>query len=77
MAQAYGSMLPHMLNDVTDLGCEFGAGFTEVEARWMQTDEWARTPEDVLMRRSKLGFHMSHAERADFASWWTKTFDKP
>ncbi len=77
MAQAYGSMLPHMLNDVTDLGCEFGAGFTEVEARWMQTDEWARTPEDVLMRRSKLGFHMSDAERADFAAWWTKTFDQP
>jgi len=52
------------------MGRAFGAGLTEVEARWMRTREWARTPADVLERRSKLGLAMSAAERTGFAAWW-------
>jgi len=58
MAHAYGSMLGEMLAGVTDeagLGAELGGGLTEIEVRWMRDREWARTPDDVLMRRSKLG----------------------
>jgi glycerol-3-phosphate dehydrogenase len=32
--------------------------------------EWARTPEDALMRRSKLGLHLTAEERAVFAERW-------
>ncbi|VVT23287.1 Glycerol-3-phosphate dehydrogenase [Sphingomonas sp. EC-HK361] len=73
MARAYGSLLPALMDGVTDeagMGRAFGAGLTEVEARWMQSREWARTPEDALMRRSKLGLHMTDAEREAFADWW-------
>ena len=73
MARAYGSLLPALMDGVTDeagMGRAFGAGLTEVEARWMQSREWARTPEDALMRRSKLGLHMTDAEREAFAGWW-------
>ena len=74
MVRAYGSMLPELLAGRTDLGREFGAGLSEVEARWMQTREWARTPEDALMRRSKLGLRMTDAEHAAFAAWWAEAF---
>ncbi len=77
MARAYGSMLRRMLAGVTDeagMGRAFAAGLTEIEARWMHDREWARAADDVLMRRSKLGLHMTSAERAAFAAWWNATY---
>ncbi|MGG5901372.1 glycerol-3-phosphate dehydrogenase, partial [Escherichia coli] len=58
MAHAYGALLDGMLAGVTDaagLGADLGGGLTEIEARWMHDREWARIPEDALMRRSKIG----------------------
>lgn len=55
MARAYGSMLEAMIGDRTDLGEEFGAGLSAVEVDWLVTREWARTVEDILWRRTKLG----------------------
>jgi glycerol-3-phosphate dehydrogenase len=58
MAHAYGTLLLDMLAQVTDeagLGADLGAGLTEIELRWMRDREWARTAQDVLWRRSKLG----------------------
>jgi glycerol-3-phosphate dehydrogenase len=78
MARAYGSELTEMLRKVRDeagMGRQLGAGLSEIEARWMHEREWARTPEDVLFRRSKLGLHMSEVERAQFAAWWAATID--
>ncbi|MEG3178588.1 glycerol-3-phosphate dehydrogenase [Sphingomonas sp. RB3P16] len=77
MAHAYGSMLAEMLADVkseADLGPDLGGGLTEVEARWLHDREWARTPEDVLKRRSKLGLHLSDAAQAHFAKQWKVLF---
>lgn len=73
MAHAYGTMLAEMLDGVTDeagMGADLGGGLTEIEARWMKTREWARTPEDALTRRSKIGLHLTDAERATFADRW-------
>ena len=55
MARAYGSMLEAMIGDREDLGEEFGGGLGAVEVDWLVTREWARTVEDVLWRRTKLG----------------------
>ncbi|MDV3455593.1 glycerol-3-phosphate dehydrogenase [Sphingomonas sp. HF-S4] len=77
MAHAYGTCLDEMLAKVGDeagMGTPLGAGLTEVEARWMRDREWALTPEDVLFRRSKLGLHLSRAERDAFGRWWSATF---
>ncbi|MDB5695132.1 MAG: glycerol-3-phosphate dehydrogenase [Sphingomonas bacterium] len=77
MARAYGSSVPEMLAQVPDqagMGRTFGAGLTELEARWMHDREWARAAEDALRRRSKLGMAMSTAERAAFEQWWNATF---
>ena len=73
MAHAYGSMLPDMLQDVKtadDLGADLGGGVTEVEARWLRTREWARSADDVLLRRSKIGLHLTDTERATFVTAW-------
>ena len=73
MAHAYGSALREMLADVHDeagMGQAFGAGLTEVELRWMRDREWARSADDVLMRRSKLALAMTPAERAGVAAWF-------
>lgn len=78
MARAYGNLLGEMLHGVGDeagMGQPFGAGLTEIEARWMQVREWARTPEDALFRRSKLGLQLTEAERERFAAWWHATVD--
>ncbi len=77
MAQAYGSLLLEMLDYVDDeaaMGAPLGAGLTEIEARWMHDREWARTAEDVLQRRSKLGLHMTADERAAFENWWASAY---
>ncbi|MGY2735367.1 glycerol-3-phosphate dehydrogenase [Sphingomonas sp. UYP23] len=77
MAHAYGSMLAEMLRDVKsadDLGPDLGGGLTEVEARWLHDREWARTPDDVLKRRSKLSLHLSDAAQARFAEHWAALF---
>lgn len=77
MARAYGSMLETLLSGVTDeaaMGRPFGGGLTEVEARWMYDREFARTPDDALHRRSKIGLHLTDDERSAFAAWWAENF---
>lgn len=77
MAHAYGSMLAELLDGVDNeraMGTDLGDGLTEIEARWMHDREWARTAEDALFRRSKLGLHLSAEERRRLADWWDATF---
>lgn len=45
-----------------DLGQSFGAGLTEAELSYLVRHEWARTAEDVVWRRSKLGLHLSREQ---------------
>ncbi|HLY89667.1 MAG TPA: hypothetical protein VKQ27_11845, partial [Acetobacteraceae bacterium] len=42
-----------------DLGQGFGADLTEREIDWLANNEWARTAEDILWRRSKLGLRIN------------------
>ncbi|GAA4773821.1 glycerol-3-phosphate dehydrogenase [Stakelama sediminis] len=75
LARAYGTQVSELLDGVkseADMGRDFGFGFTELEARWMQTREWARTADDMLLRRSHLALHMTEDERTAFATWLAK-----
>jgi glycerol-3-phosphate dehydrogenase len=66
LARAYGSRLDRILCDAIDmagLGRDFGGGLTEAEAIYLRDQEWARTAEDVLWRRSKLGLHVPAGTR--------------
>jgi glycerol-3-phosphate dehydrogenase len=60
----YGTRARQLLGDaqsVDDLGQPFGADLTEAEVRYLVEHEWARTAEDVLWRRSKLGLRIGPA----------------
>ena len=52
MAHAYGTRIAEVL--ALPAGADLG-GITEGEVRWQRDCEWARTADDVLARRTKLG----------------------
>jgi len=52
------------------LGRHFGGNLYEAEARYLVENEWARTAEDVLWRRTKHRLHLSDAEQAAFTVWF-------
>jgi glycerol-3-phosphate dehydrogenase len=61
LVAAYGT---DALRIAADLGPDLGHGLHAGELRWMVEREWARTVEDVLWRRSKLGLAFSADEVA-------------
>ena len=72
LARCYGDRLPQVLGSarqVADLGRDFGAGLYEAEVRYLMREEWARTADDVLWRRTKRGLHMTATERQAVADW--------
>ncbi len=66
LAGAYGSRVLRLLGEtrcMEDLGRDFGFGLTQRELDYLVREEWARSGEDVLWRRSKLGLRLSPAQR--------------
>ena len=68
LARAYGSDVFDLIGDGA-MGENFGAGLTAREVDWMVEREWARTVDDVLFRRSKLGLHMTAEQRLRVAEY--------
>ena len=52
-----------------DLGRHFGATLYAREVDYLMDWEWARTADDVLWRRSKLGLRFNAHERAELAGY--------
>ena len=74
LASAYGSRLVDVLGDAKsrdDLGPAFGGELTAAEVRYLMAKEWARFPDDVLWRRSKLGLTLSNEDSAALAAFMT------
>jgi glycerol-3-phosphate dehydrogenase len=72
LVSAYGSRLEAVLGDAkerADLGPTFGEGLTGAEVRYLMAREWARFPDDILWRRSKLGLTISPAGREALAAF--------
>ncbi|MBM58630.1 glycerol-3-phosphate dehydrogenase [Hyphomonas sp.] len=73
LARAYGTRTRDLLGDaqtLADLGREFGGGLTEREVDWLVEQEFARSADDILRRRSKLYLHMTGEEQAAFTDWF-------
>jgi len=67
----HGTLASEVLGDArraADLGEHYGAGLTERELRYFVEREWARSAEDVLWRRSKVGLHLVQAARERVAA---------
>ena len=71
LARAYGARIDQVIGDVDAPGVEVAPGMFEFELHYLHEHEWARSAEDVLWRRSKLGLHYSAGERAAVARWCT------
>lgn len=72
---AYGTRLSRILGEAgsrDDLGIRFGPELTAAEVRYLMTKEWARFPEDILWRRSKLGLTMSPEDREALAAFMAR-----
>lgn len=72
IAHAYGTRAQNMLGQATslaDLGVAFGATLTEQEVKYLMSYEWARTADDVVWRRSKLGLRLTAAQISALDDW--------
>ena len=72
LARSYGTRAHALLAGAksnADLGEQFGATLTGSEVRYLMDHEWARTAEDVVWRRSKLGLRLSESEIARLGAW--------
>ncbi len=70
LARRYGTESASIIGtarEFAEMGRDLGAGLTESEVLYLKTNEWARSAEDVLWRRTKVGLHLSPAERESAA----------
>jgi glycerol-3-phosphate dehydrogenase len=70
-ARAYGTRSERILDGAEklgDLGPHLGDELYAAEVRYLQAYEWARTADDILWRRSKLGLHLSEATQEALAA---------
>ena len=71
-ARLYGTRA-HSLMDgarkLADLGTPFGGLLFQREAEFLMAQEWAVTDQDILMRRTKHGLHLTPQQTRDFQAW--------
>jgi glycerol-3-phosphate dehydrogenase len=71
-ARNYGTLALELLDGaegLADLGEEIGDGLYPVEVAYLVRREWARTAEDILWRRTKMGLRVSAATKARLETW--------
>jgi glycerol-3-phosphate dehydrogenase len=71
-ARAYGTRIESVLGDarsLDDLGEAVLPGLHAREIEYLLGDEWARTAEDILWRRSKLGLHLPADAASRLDAW--------
>ena len=72
LIRAYGTEAFDMLDGARstgDLGPDFGATLTGREVTWLKDKEYARSAEDVVWRRSKLGLRLDEAQITALDDW--------
>ena len=75
LAHGYGTRASRVLGNAStaaDLGQLFGDTLSEREVRYLITHEFARTAEDIVWRRTKLGLRLSASEVAGLDDWMAK-----
>jgi len=68
----YGSQTYDILKNtdpLTKLGLHFGHELYESEVNYLIEHEWAKTAEDILWRRTKLGLVFSEEETKNLTAW--------
>ncbi|SFO86065.1 glycerol-3-phosphate dehydrogenase [Qipengyuania nanhaisediminis] len=74
LCRAYGTRIDRVLSDahsLDELGTHLGGDLYEAELRYLVDCEYARSAEDVLWRRSKLGLHLSDETQESVREWFS------
>lgn len=77
LVNSYGVLSFDILGEASgtaDLGVRFGHNLYQKEVDYLCKEEWAKTADDILWRRSKLGFHFSEAEREALSNYVEPSF---
>ena len=72
-ARTYGTRTHVLVGDASSLdglGQRICGDLYEAELRYLVQYEWARTAQDVLWRRTKLGLHVGKEGEAAVAQWF-------
>ncbi len=72
LTRAYGTLMPAVVAGATtmeELGQHFGSNLSAREVDYLIGREWARTADDVLWRRSKLGLRVSAEDKANLTRY--------
>lgn len=72
LVRAYGTEAAAIMGEATqagDLGRDFGATLTEAEIVWLMDREYARTAQDVVWRRNKLGLRLDEDQIRQLDDW--------
>jgi glycerol-3-phosphate dehydrogenase len=75
LCRAYGTRVERILGNaqrLSDLGEEIAPELYEAELQYMRDHEWARTADDALWRRSKLGLRFDGSQRQRVGAWFGK-----
>ncbi|MBL4857641.1 MAG: glycerol-3-phosphate dehydrogenase, partial [Erythrobacter sp.] len=75
LGRAYGTRIDKVVGTATaleGLGEHFGGDLYEAELEYLVAHEFARTADDVLWRRSKLGMHLSEQATDSVARWFAQ-----
>jgi glycerol-3-phosphate dehydrogenase len=75
--RSYGLRSKNWLGDaksLADLGIQFGHGLSSREVDYLVNAEWARSTEDILWRRSKLGLRFSKAQVTELQKYLSGKF---
>ncbi len=73
LCRAYGTAIERIMGGACDtraLGAQVAPLLYEAELQYLREREWARSSDDVLWRRSKLGLRFDAAEAARVAAWF-------
>ncbi len=75
MTRAYGTLVPEIIGnrqELPEFGILFGSSLTQLEVDYLMDREWARTADDVLWRRSKLGLRFTAEEKAALSDYMAR-----
>ncbi len=72
LVRCYGTLSYEIFDGAVsseDLGEHFGSGLYEREVEYLVTREWARTSDDILWRRTKLGLRLNKTQVERLSKW--------
>lgn len=75
LARAYGTRMRQLIGTagaLSELGTHLGGDLYAAELRYLVEHEFARTADDVLWRRSKLGLHLGTESIARVERWFAE-----